>query len=232
MPQRPSGPEELARWTAVDHYCQSILGADDPELQATLESSRAEGLPSIQVSPMQGRFLHLLARAINARRILEIGTLGAYSTIWLARALPPGGVLVTLEVNPVHARVARANLSRAALPGRVELVEGPALDSLSRLAREGADPFDLVFIDADKPSYPEYLEWSLRLARPGTVIVADNVVRRGDVVEEESTDLNVLGIRRMNEKLAGNPLVVASVMQTVGSKGYDGMMIAYVLSRP
>jgi predicted O-methyltransferase YrrM len=200
----------------------------DPVLEATLEDSDAAGLPPINVSPTQGRLLQLLAGAMGARRILEIGTLGAYSTICLARALPADGRLVTLEAVPKHAEVARANIARAGLAGVVEVRVGPALGTLPVLAAEGAGPFDLVFIDADKPSYTGYLEWALRLSRPGTLIIADNVVRGGEVTDPHSTDPMVTGIRQFNEALAAEPRLRATAIQTVGSKGYDGLAVALV----
>ncbi|MEP7159402.1 MAG: O-methyltransferase, partial [Chloroflexota bacterium] len=189
----------------------------------------AAGLPQIQVSAVLGRFLQLQARLIGARRILEIGTLAGYSTIWLARALPADGSLVTLEVDPRHAEVARSNLARAALDRVAEVRVGPALESLAALASEGAEPFDLVFIDADKETYPEYLDWSIRLGHPGSLIIADNVVRGGQIVEPASPDARVQGIRRFNAMLAADPRVMAGIIQTVGTKGYDGMALALVL---
>ncbi|HEX6532980.1 MAG TPA: O-methyltransferase [Gemmatimonadaceae bacterium] len=215
-------------WTAVDDYFGSLLLPPDEALDKALEAAAAAGLPSIQVTPSEGKMLHLLARMRGARRILEIGTLGGYSTIWLARALPPGGRLITLEIDPRHAEVARANLERAGVSGSVELRLGRALDTLPGIAAEGVSPFDFVFIDADKPSIPEYFEWSLRLTRPGSVIVVDNVVRGGAVADAASTDENVRGVRRFAEKLAAEPRVSATVVQTVGGKGYDGFALALV----
>ena len=216
------------RWTAVDRYLTDLLVPADAALAATLEESARAGLPPIAVSPTEGKLLHLLARVHGAREILEIGTLGGYSTIWLARALPPGGRLVTLELNPAHAEVARANVARAGLAGAVELRVGPALETLPRLAAEGRSPFDLVFLDADKGGYPAYLAWALRLTRRGSLIVADNVVRDGAVIDPASEDPNVLGVRRFLELLAAEPRVSATAVQTVGSKGYDGFAIALV----
>ncbi len=229
MPQRPSEPEDLARWGAVDRYFGTLLGDSDAALDAGLRAAEAAGLPSIQVSPLQGKLLHLLARACRARRILEVGTLGGYSTTWMARALPPDGRLLTLELEPRHAEVARANLVRAGVSDRVEIRLGPASDSLAALLREAVPPFDMVFIDADKAGYPGYLEASVRLSRPGTLLVADNVVRRGDVVEAGSSDPSVLGVRRMAEVIAADPRLLATVVQTVGVKGYDGLAVAIVL---
>jgi predicted O-methyltransferase YrrM len=230
MPQRPSPADDLALWTSVDRYFGSALGDSDDALATGLRASEAAGLPPIQVSPLQGKLLHLLARAIGARRILEIGMLGGYSTTWLARALPPDGRLISLELEPKHAEVARANLRRAGVADRVEVRVGPAHDGLARLAREQAPPFDLVFIDADKVGYPGYLEGALALARPGALIVVDNVVRRGDVADAHSSDPSVLGVRQMTDRIAREPRLQATVVQTVGTKGYDGMTIALVRS--
>jgi predicted O-methyltransferase YrrM len=219
-------PETERRWAEVDAYLAGLLVASDEALDAALADSDAAGLPSIAVAPNQGKLLHLLARAVGARRILEIGTLGGYSAIWLARALPPDGWLVTLEADPRHAGVARANLERAGLGARVEIRVGPALETLPAL--EAEEPFDLVFIDADKPGYPDYLAWSLRVSRRGTVIVADNVVRDGEVADVGSTDERVVGVRRFLELLAAEPRLDATVIQTVGVKGHDGLAIAVV----
>jgi predicted O-methyltransferase YrrM len=216
-------------WEDVDRYFTDLLIPPDPALDAALEASDAAGLPSINVSPTQGRLLHLLARAMGARRILEIGTLGGYSTIWLARALSTEGRLVTLEAEPRHAEVARANIARAGLADLVDLRVGPALETLPQLAAEGAAPFDLYFIDADKPSYAAYLSWALRLSRPGSLIIADNVVRDGDVIDPRSSDPMVTGVRRFNAALAAEPRLRATAIQTVGSKGYDGLALALVL---
>jgi predicted O-methyltransferase YrrM len=228
MTQRPSPPEELARWSTVDRYFEEIVGVADPALAAALEASAAAGLPAIQVSPLQGRLLHLLARGIGARRILEIGTLGGYSTIWLARALPAGGQLVTLELEPKHAAVARTNLERAGVADRVEIRLGPAVESLGHLTAEKSAPFDLVFIDADKVPYPEYYEAAVRLSHPGSLLVVDNVVRRGDVAEPDPTDPQVAAVRRMFDRIAHDRRVAATVIQTVGVKGYDGFAVIRV----
>jgi predicted O-methyltransferase YrrM len=217
------------RWTAVDDYITNLFVPSDPALDAALNASGEAGLPSIQVSAAQGKMLHLLARALGTRKILEIGTLGGYSTIWLARALPPGGSLITLEAEPRHAEVARANIARAGLAGTVELRLGRAQETLPQLLAEGRGTFDLIFIDADKPGYSVYLEWSLRLARPGTLIIADNVVRKGQVADGTGGDANVEGIRAFNQALASEKRVSATVIQTVGSKGYDGFALAVVL---
>jgi predicted O-methyltransferase YrrM len=218
------------RWTAVDDYIMDLFVPPDPALAGTLTASDAAGLPSIAVSPTEGKLLMLLAQLVNARNVLEIGTLGGYSAIWLARALPPSGRLITLEFSPMHAEVARANIARAGLADRVEVRVGWAADTLSQMAADGEGPFDLIFIDADKPGYVEYLHWSLRLSRPGTLIIADNVVRDGAVAEPANDEPNVVGVRRFNEALAAEPRVNATVLQTVGSKGYDGLAIAMVLA--
>ena len=216
------------QWTAVDSYITDHFLEADPALDAALASSTAAGLPAISVSPAQGKLLHLLARVQGARNILEIGTLGGYSTIWLARALPAGGRLISLELDPKHAEVARANVARAGLADRVEIRLGRAVDTLQQLVTEGRGPFDLIFIDADKPGYSDYLQWSLKLARQGTLMIADNVVRKGEVANPASSDLNVQGIRRFNELLAGEKRVTTTVLQTVGSKGYDGLAVILV----
>ncbi len=216
-------------WTAVDRYLAGLFVPSDPALEAALEDSVAAGLPPINVSPNQGKLLQLLARMQGARNILEIGTLGGYSTIWLARALPAGGKLITLEFEPKHAEVARANLVRAGLGGVVEQRVGRALDTLPQLATEGCGPFDLIFIDADKPSTADYFVWALRLSRRGSVIIVDNVVRKGAVSDAASDDPNVRGMRRFHELLAVEKRVSATVIQTVGSKGYDGYAVALVM---
>jgi predicted O-methyltransferase YrrM len=216
------------RWSAVDRYIADLLVPPDPSLDATLEASAAAGLPAHDVSPAQGKLLQLLALMQGAHTILEIGTLGGYSAIWLARALPEGGRLVTLEADPGYAAVARANLARAGLAGVVELRVGPALDTLPLLAAERRGPFDLIFIDADKRSNAEYLAWALELARRGSVIVADNVVRGGAVADEGDADASVQGVRRFYELLAADPRVSATAIQTVGLKGHDGFAIGVV----
>lgn len=218
-------------WSAFDAYLDETLVRPDLVLEEALRASEAAGLPAISVSPAQGKFLNLLARSVGARAILEIGTLGGYSAIWLARALPQDGArLVTLELEEKHAALARANLARAGLAAVAQVRVGRALDTLPQLEREGAGPFDFVFIDADKPSIPEYFDWALRLARRGTVIVVDNVVRGGAVADAASTDAAVLGVRRLNERMAAEPRVSATVLQTVGSKGHDGFALALVSS--
>jgi predicted O-methyltransferase YrrM len=215
-------------WTAVDDYINALLVPSDPVLDAALEASVAAGLPPINVSPTQGQLLFLLARLQRARTILEIGTLGGYSTLWLARALPEGGCLITLEVEPKHAEVARANFARAGLSDVIALRLGKALDTLPRLAAEGAGPFDLIFIDADKPSNPEYFAWALELSRPGSLIVVDNVVRGGKVADAKSDDPSVQGVRRLFERVKAEPRVSATAIQTVGGKGYDGFALMLV----
>src|SRR5882672_8004826 len=216
-------------WSAVERYITDLLVPPDPALDAALEASNAAGLPPINVSPNQGKLLLLLARLQGARSILEIGTLGGYSAIWLARALPADGKLVTLEYDPTHADVARANLKRAGLADRVELRVGKALDELPKIAGEKRPPFDLTFIDADKPSNPEYFRWALKLSSRGSLIVVDNVVRDGTILWEDGSDPGVAAIRRMTQMIAAEPRVSATVIQTVGSKGYDGMLIALVV---
>ena len=216
------------RWDEVDAYFERELLPPDAALTAALVASDKAGLPSIQVSPSQGKLLQLLALSIGAQHILEVGTLGGYSTIWMARALPAGGKLVTLELSALHARVAQENFRRARLAERIEVREGAALDSLARLRAERVGPFDLVFIDADKPNIPAYLEASLALSRVGTLIVVDNVVRQGKVVDA-SGDSSVQGVRQMIAMLARDTRVTATVIQTVGGKGYDGFLLAQVL---
>jgi predicted O-methyltransferase YrrM len=216
------------QWNAVDNYFNELFAPSDPSLDAALKAVAEAGMPQISVSPMQGKLLHLLARACHARKILEIGTLGGYSTIWLGRALPPDGKLITLEIDPAHAAVARANIERAGLAEAVEVRVGPAMASLPKLVESGAGPFDLVFIDADKQSTPDYLTWSLRLTKPGSLIIIDNVVRNGGVSDPTSRDTSVQGTRRSLAALAEDPRVVVTALQTVGSKGYDGLAIALV----
>jgi predicted O-methyltransferase YrrM len=217
------------QWNAVDHYLNETLVAEDDALSSAVHESERAGLPSIQVAPNQGKLLNLLAKTMGARNILEIGTLGGYSTIWLARALPAGGRLITLEAEPKHAEVARANFARAGVQDKIELRLGKALDTLPKVEAEGRGPFDLFFIDADKPSIPEYFDWALKLSRPGSLILVDNVVRKGAVADPASGDPNVQGVRRFNERLAREPRVSATTIQTVGTKGYDGIAFVLVL---
>ena len=215
-------------WTAVDRYLEGLLAGPDEVLDHALRASTEAQLPAINVSPMHGKLLHLLARIRGARAILEIGTLGGYSTIWMARALPPDGRLVTLEIDPRHAEVARSNIAHAGLSRQVDVQLGPALDSLARLVDQRQGPFDLFFIDADKASIPAYFQWALKLARAGSLIVVDNVVRNGAVIEADSTDSAVQGVRRFNELVAAEPRVSATTIQTVGIKGYDGFALLLV----
>lgn len=218
----------MAQWNAVEHYLTRYLVPPDPALDAALAASAAAGLPGIEVAPNHGKLLHLLARIQGARRILEIGTLGGYSTIWLARALPPDGRLVTLELESKNAEIAKANIERAGLANRVEIRVGRAIETLPKLEAERAGPFDFFFIDADKRSNPDYLHWALRLSRPGSVIIVDNVVRDGAVADAASRDPDVQGVRRFNEIVAAEPRLSATAIQTVCSKGYDGFAIAVV----
>ena len=218
-----------AQWATVDDYLCEALIPSDPVLDAALEASQQAGLPSINVSPNQGKLLHLIARIRGARRILEIGTLGGYSTIWLARALPVDGALTTLELNPDYAALARRNVERAGLGERVSVRVGEAARSLEALADEGVAPFDLVFIDANKDANPQYLTGALALSRPGTVIICDNVVREGRVAQAQSPDADVIGVRRYFEMVAANPRLTTTAIQTVGSKGYDGLAFAFVV---
>jgi predicted O-methyltransferase YrrM len=217
-------------WTAVDRFFGDLLVNADPALDEALAASAEAGLPAINVSPVLGKLLHLLARAIGARNVLEIGTLGGYSTIWLARALPDGGRVISLEADPEHADVARANIARAGLADKVEVRLGMALDLLPGLAAEDGTPFDFVFIDADKPNNAAYFDWALRLSRVGSIIVVDNVVRGGDVIAAASESPTLQGVHRFLERLAAEPRVNATAIQTVGGKGYDGFAIALVTS--
>lgn len=215
-------------WDDVDGYITAALLPRDPIFDALLAANAAAGLPAIDVAPNQGKLLQLLASLAGARRILEIGTLGGYSTVWLARALPADGRLVTLEADPHHARVARDNIRRAGFEAIVDLREGRAIDTLPLLDIEQAGPFDLVFIDADKPSNPDYLHWALVLTHPGSLIIVDNVVRGGQVIDGASTDAAVRGTRALFERVAADPRLDATAIQTVGSKGHDGLLIARV----
>ena len=216
-------------WSKMDEYIGEQLLADaDPIFEQVLRANATGGLPSIDVSPAQGKFLNLMVRISGARQILEIGTLGGYSTIWMAKALPAGGSLISLEFAPKHAAVAKDNLARAGLLDRTEVRVGPALDSLPKLAAEKKAPFDLIFIDADKPNNPRYLEWAIKLSRPGTVIILDNVVRDGRVVDATSTDPTVVGTRAAFDLLKGHPRVDSTALQTVGAKGWDGFVLGVV----
>jgi predicted O-methyltransferase YrrM len=217
-------------WSAVDQYITDHLAPPDETLDAALKASDAAGLPAINVAPNQGKFLNLLARILGAKRILEIGTLGGYSTIWLARALPADGRLITLEFDPKHADVAHENFARAGLEAKIELRLGKALDLLPGLSEEGLAPFDLFFIDADKQNNPHYFAWALKLSRPGSVIVIDNVVRKGAIVDPANHDDLVEGVRRTYDAVAAEKRVDATAFQTVGLKGHDGLLIALVKS--
>jgi predicted O-methyltransferase YrrM len=217
------------KWSAVDTYFAERLVPTDAVLDAVLDANAAAGLPPHDVSPLQARFLEVLVRLTGARKILEIGTLGGYSTIWMARALPLGGTIVTLEADEHHAGVALANFQRAGILSSVDLRVGPALTELPKIEREGVGPFDLVFIDADKPSNPDYLAWSLKLTRPGSLIIGDNVVRDGEVVDATSNDPRVQSVRAFTDMIASEPRLVATALQTVGVKGWDGFSIALVV---
>jgi predicted O-methyltransferase YrrM len=215
-------------WTSVDQYITDNLVHPDQALDEAVKSNSTSGLPAIDVAPNQGKLLYLLARIQRATRILEVGTLGGYSTIWMARALPPTGRLVTLELDPKHAAVAAANIERAGLSSLVDLRVGPALESLARLHADNPAPFDLIFLDADKPNNPAYLEWAIQLSRPGTIIVGDNVIRDGAILDPNDPDPRVSGTRTFLERLGSHPRLEATALQTVGSKGYDGFAIALV----
>jgi predicted O-methyltransferase YrrM len=215
-------------WSAVDNYIIDTLLPPDEDLAVAVRASDDAGLPAIQVSAPQGKFIHLLAKVQGARRILEIGTLGGYSTIWLARALPSDGTLITMEIDARHAEVAKSNIERAGLAGKVNVLNGDARDLLRDLETKIDAPFDFTFIDADKASIPFYFESALRMSRPGSLILVDNVVREGAVIEADSADASVLGVRKLNEMISIDPRVSATVLQTVGVKGYDGLAIALV----
>jgi predicted O-methyltransferase YrrM len=216
-------------WTAVDDYINSITIAPDPALEATAKSAVDAQLPPVSVTPAQGKLLHLLVRAQGAKRILEIGTLAGYSTIWLARALPPGGGLITIEAKTMHADIARANIERAGLMDRVEIRLGNALDVLPQLAAETQPAFDFIFIDADRTGLAEYFDWAVKLSHPGSVIIVDNVVRKGGVIDAGSDNVDVKGVRRFNDRLKTDARVTATMIQTVGAKGHDGFAMALVL---
>jgi predicted O-methyltransferase YrrM len=220
------------QYQAVDRYLEQRYAPANDAFAAVLAANDAAGLPPIAVSPVQGKLLQILARMVHARRILEIGTLGGYSSLWLAGALPADGRLITLELNARHATVARSNFVRAGLADRIELREGPALDSLDKLHTEGVEPFDFFFIDADKPNSPNYVSWALKLAHRGSVIVIDNVIRDGAIVNERSRDPAVQGTRRLHDMIAAEPRLSATAIQTVGAKGYDGFTIALVTAGP
>lgn len=217
-------------WTAVDTYFNNLLLAADQDLDAALNDAAEAGMPMHNLSPSQGQLLSLLMRMHQSKSVLEIGTLGGYSTIWIARALPDGGRVISLEIDPDRAEVARKSIARAGLGDKVEIRTGPAANTLPLLAAEGRGPFDFIFIDADKPSNPIYLEWALKLSRPGTVIFADNVVRNGAVTNTDSDDANVQGVQQFTELIAKEPRLSATAIQTVGEKGYDGFILAIVQS--
>jgi predicted O-methyltransferase YrrM len=222
-------PKEAQKiWIDVDRYFSGQLHLSDPVLDAAMQANAAAELPAIDVAPNQGKFLNLLARLTHSKKILEVGTLGGYSTIWLARALPPGGRLISLEFSPKHADVAASNIQRAGLSDRVEIRVGAALDSLPRIEKEGVAPFDFIFIDADKPNNPGYLEWAVKLSRPGTLIIIDNVVRDGAISDSASTDPTILGTRKMFDLMSRDACLSSTALQTVGSKGYDGFALAIV----
>jgi len=215
-------------WTSVDNYLGEVLVRQDRHLDNAVAASDAAGLPSIQVSPPQGKLLEILIEMMAAKNILEVGTLGGYSTIWMARSLPADGRLVTIEIDPKHAHVAQENFNRAGLAEKIELRTGNAREILPAMIDEGAGPFDFVFIDADKASNPDYFGWALEMSRPGTVIIVDNVIRDGKIVDAESEDASVKGVRRLNEVMAGNARISVTALQTVGIKGYDGFSVAIV----
>ena len=219
-------PEEI--WNKVDDYLDRMIVDQDHALLAALKDSEEADLPPINVSPPQGKMLHILARSLSAKRILEMGTLGAYSTIWLARALPDDGEMLSLEVNQKHAEVSRRNLERANLSKKVKIILGPALDSLSTLYKNGSKPFDFIFIDADKQNYPGYFDWAIKLSHSGSMIVVDNVVRKGSIIETGNTDPNVKGVKEMLSSIRSYKNIIATAIQTVGVKGHDGFALIYV----
>ena len=232
MSAKPPFKTKDDTWIAVDDYIAENFLDDDPAQDATLAASAAAGLPEIQVAPLQGKLLMMLAAALGARNILEIGTLGGYSTIWLARGLIDGGRVVTLELDPGHAEVARKNFENAGLTDKIEVRVGDALDCLAQLQAEGAGPFDLVFIDADKPNTPNYFDWAVKLARKGTLFVVDNVVREGAILAAQSENKHVKGLRDFFARAAADPRVTATAFQTVGNKGHDGLAIVRVTEAP
>lgn len=215
-------------FASVDQYIGGLFGDEDYCLKATEQYIMESGIPQISISPNQGKFLHILAKLCHAKKILEVGTLGGYSTIWMARALPEDGMLTTLEIDKKHAGVAQQNFDRCGLASKIDIRLGKAIDILPELQKEGAGPFDMIFIDADKPPYTEYFQWALKLSRPGTLIIVDNVVREGKILLEESPDEMVGGVKRFNDFLSRCPEVTATIFQTVGTKEHDGMAIAVV----
>jgi predicted O-methyltransferase YrrM len=226
MPRKPAGQP---LWTAIDRYLGDLLAPSDEMLDSALEANRREQLPAIDVSPLLGKFLYILVQITKAKRVLEIGTLGGYSTIWMARALPRGGRIVSLEFSPRHAEIARANLRNAGLLSRVDIRVGPALENLPKLKSSRSGPFDFIFIDADKVNNPHYLQWALKLSRRGTVIVIDNVARHGNVIQSKSSEPDIVGTRRCLELMAAEPRLSAVALQTVGVKGLDGFAMALVI---
>jgi predicted O-methyltransferase YrrM len=232
MSEKPPYKTQDDKWIAIDDYIAENFLDEDPALDATLAASEAAGLPEIQVAPLQGKLLMMLAASLGARNILEVGTLGGYSTIWLARGLAEGGRVVTLEIDPGHAAVARKNFENAHLADRIEVRVGAALDTLAALHAEHAGPFDLIFIDADKPSTPDYFDWAVTLARKGTLIVVDNVVREGAILAVQSENKHVKGLRSFYARVAADPRVTATALQTVGNKGHDGLAIVRVIDAP
>jgi predicted O-methyltransferase YrrM len=232
MSEKPPYKTQDDKWIAIDDYIAENFLDEDPALDATLAASEAAGLPEIQVAPLQGKLLMLLAASLGARTILEIGTLGGYSTIWLARGLAEGGRVVTLEIDPGHAAVARKNFENAGVADRIEVRVGAALDALAALHAEHSGPFDLIFIDADKPSTPDYFDWAVKLARKGTLIVVDNVVREGAILAAQSENKHVKGLRGFYARVAADPRVTATAIQTVGNKGHDGLAIVRVIAEP
>jgi len=223
-------PEETKEiWKQVDQYFANALIAPGDGFNAALEVNRSAELPAIDVTPLQGKLLEVLVRATRSKRILEIGTLGGYSTLWLAGAIPDDGIVVTLELEPRHAQIAKENFEAAGFADRVDLRLGPAAETLAALVKEHTAVFDFIFIDADKASYPEYLQWSLKLSRAGTLIIADNVVRDGKVIDAGHPDPNIQGVRRFTEMVSAEPRLSATALQTVAGKGYDGFIIAVVL---
>jgi len=224
-------PEETKEiWKQVDQYFADALIAPGDGFDEAIDNNRKADLPAIDVTPLQGKFLELLVRATGAKRILEIGTLGGYSTLWLARAIPQDGIVVTLELEPRHAQIAEQNIAAAGFADHVDVRVGPAAETLTALVEDRTAPFDFIFIDADKASYPEYLQLSLKLSRPGTLIVADNVVRDGKVIEPNHPDPNIQGVRRFTEMISAEPSLSATALQTVAGKGYDGFILAIVLA--
>ncbi len=228
-PEKPPYMTQDEKWLAIDDYIVETFLGDDPALEGALAASDAAGLPRIQVASLQGKFLMMLARALQARNILEVGTLGGYSSIWLARGLSDGGRVTTLELDPGHAEVARRNFGNAGLGDRIDVRVGPALETMAALHAEGAGPFDLVFIDADKPRTPDYFEWAVKLGRAGTLIVVDNVVREGAILAAQSDNKHVKGLRAFYARAAADPRVTATAFQTVGHKGHDGLAIVQVI---